>query len=300
MYAVKEAFRRTKMKRLFPILIILAFLLSGCGLIAEKAEATPSSDPEPEFVFSRENFPLMAGSAALEPLAEAVSSLMLDEPRESVTDVLDFGNTAQSYRDLMSGGCGIVLAAEPSEAVYEELGDSCEVAPIAADALVFVVGASNPVDSLTTDEIVKIYTGEYTNWSQVGGDDVPIKAFTHGDWSGAQAAVERLVMKGADFSAAETENSENIFDGSEGAIGYSLYYYADIMQMAEGCKIISVDGTAPSAGTIASGDYPLLMHYCAAISASAEEKSPERILWEWLQGAKGQEFIASQGYVPAL
>jgi len=56
---------------------------------------------------------------------------------------------------------------------------------------------------------------------------------------------------------------------------------------------------APSAETTASGEYPLVAEYYAVIAADAAEDSPERVLWEWLQGPDGQDFIASQGYVPA-
>lgn len=289
------------MKKLFPILMMIALLLSGCGIIAERPEPTPTPTPEPEFVFTTENFPAVEGSAAVEPLAEAVAAVMLGESRENVSGFLNMGNTEQSYTDLMSGRCGLVLAAEPSNAVLQKMASDspCELAPVAKDALVFLVSRSNPVDSLTVDQIRKIYTGEYTNWSEVGGDDVPIEAFTHGDWSGSQAAMENLVMSGSDFGTTAGDSPENVFDGSAGAIGYGLYYYAGIMRMAGDYKIISVEDVAPDNDAIASGDYPLILNYCAAISAAAAEGSPERVLWAWLQGTEGQEFIAAQGYVPA-
>ena len=289
------------MKKCVLIFMSLVFLLSGCGIIAEKPEVTPAPEAESQFVFTRENFPVVEGGAALEPLAESVASVMLGESRESVADLLDFGNTGQSYENLMAGRCGLVLAAEPSQAVMELMvSDSpCALAPVARDGLVFFVSQSNPVDNLTVDEILKIYTGKYDSWSDVSGDDVPIKAFTRGEWSGSRAAMDNLVMSGAEFAAPAADASESVFDGSEGAIGYSLYHYADIMRMAGDYKILTVEGVRPSNETIASGEYPLVANYCAAISAEAEEDSPERILWAWLQGAEGQKFIALQGYVPA-
>ena len=65
----------------------LVFLLSGCGIIAEKPEVTPAPEAESQFVFTRENFPVVEGGAALEPLAESVASVMLGESRESVADL---------------------------------------------------------------------------------------------------------------------------------------------------------------------------------------------------------------------
>ncbi|NCB51141.1 MAG: hypothetical protein EOM54_04565 [Clostridia bacterium] len=287
------------MKKLFPLLLIPALLLAGCGVIAEKPEPTPTPEPVPQFVFTEETFPVIEGSAALEPLAEAIASVMLGQSRESASEFLDMGNTVQSYTDLMSGDCGLVLAPEVKAALSGRQPDSvCEFAAIAQDALVFYVSNTNPVDSLTVDQITGIYTGEYTNWSEVGGDNVAIRAFTREDWSGSQNAMENLVMDGRNFGVSIPEPSESVFDGSDGAIGYSLFHYASNMQMIDGYKIIKVEGVEPSAEATASGDYPLIAEYCAVISASAADGSPERILWEWLQGPDGQEFIAAQGYVP--
>ena len=76
----------------------------------------------------------------------------------------------------MAGEADLLLAGEPEQAVMERLeaGDRWLLTPFATDALVFVVNQDNPVDSLTVEEIQKIYTGELTNWSQVGGEDLDI------------------------------------------------------------------------------------------------------------------------------
>ena len=70
----------------------------------------------------------------------------------------------------MAGEADLLLAGEPEQAVMERLeaGDRWLLTPFATDALVFVVNADNPVDGLTTEQLQKIYTGEITNWSQVG------------------------------------------------------------------------------------------------------------------------------------
>jgi len=288
------------MKKLFPIFLTAALLLSGCGIIAETPEPTPTPEVVPQFVFTEETFPRIEGTAALEPLAGAVASVMLGISREDAAEFLDMGDTAQSYTDLAGGSCGLVLAPEIAELPSgQETASFCEFAPVAKDALVFYVSDLNPVDSLTVEQLTKIYTGEYTNWSQVGGDDVEIEAFTLSSWSGSQAVMESLVMDGLDFGVSAAADSESVFDGSDGAIGYSLYAYAENMQTLDNYKIIEIEGVAPSAETTASGEYPLVTEYCAVIAADAAEDSPERVLWEWLQGPDGQEFIAAQGYVPA-
>ena len=71
-----------------------------------------------------------------------------------------------------------------------------EMTPIATDALVFVVNASNPVNHITKEQLQKIYTGEITNWKQLGGNDVKIEAFQRNAESGSEVLMEKLVMSG--------------------------------------------------------------------------------------------------------
>ena len=88
------------------------------------------------------------------------------------------------------------------------------------------------------------------------------------------------------------------FDGTASALGYTVYYYADDMQMAKGLKILSVDGIKPGDDTIASKAYPFLNPYYAVIAANEPENSTARILYNWLLSPEGQNLIKTEGYVP--
>ena len=72
------------------------------------------------------------------------------------------------------------------------------------------------------------------------------------------------------------------------------------MGLADGYKIISVDGVTPSADTIRSGEYTLALDVLAGVDSSAQDGGAERTLWLWLQGSVGQAFISSQGYLEAV
>ena len=83
----------------------------------------------------------------------------------------------------------LVIAYEPSEVLKEEfkaLGDQVEVKAIGRDALVFMANQSNPVSSLTAEQIVEIYTGRVQNWKEIGGEDREILAFQRPENSGSQ------------------------------------------------------------------------------------------------------------------
>ena len=280
------------------------------------AETPSSTQKSPsvvmEFVFTRENFPRMDGSTSTSPLAEAVACVLLGEPRESVAGLAAFSRTTQSFRNLAAGLCDILIVSEPAPEVFEELMDSgfkYEMAPIAVDALVFVVNADNPVDSLTLEQIRGIYTGKITNWNQVGGRDIAIEAFQRNAEAGSQVLMEKLVMEGVSMDEAPTKTFGTAFgmgelitaikgfDGSANAIGYTVFYYAEDMKMAEGLKIIAVDGVQPGADTIGSGAYPFLNPYYVVIGANEPEDSPARIMYNWMLSDEGQALAAHEGYV---
>ena len=180
--------------------------------------------------------------------------------------------------------------------------------PFATDALVFVVNQDNPVDSLTVEEVQKIYTGEITNWSQVGGEDLEIVPFQRNQGAGSQTMFEKVVMEGAEPMeppATWTSNSmEGLlnavreYDNSAAALGYTVYYYANDMEMARGLKVLAIDGVTPSAQAIRAGEYPFLNPYFVSIDKDAPQDSPTRILYDWVLGPDGQKLAALEGYVP--
>ena len=309
------------------MILLPALLLSGCkndtGVVSSgvSPDASPgdtketpaaSAPAQKEFVFTRENFPRMDGSTATVPLAEAVACVLLGESRDEVADLVMFNRTTQSFRNLAAGLCDILIVSEPAPEVFKEMaeqGYQCEVAPIATDALVFVVNESNPVVNLTLEQIQRIYTGEITNWREVGGEDAEIAAFQRNAEAGSQVLMEKLVMgdlKMLDpltedvivaFGMGELITALKGFDGSANAIGYTLYYYAEDMRMAEGLKIISVDGVQPGGDTIRDVSYPFLNPYFTVIGADEPEDSPARVLFEWLQSDEGQALVRNEGYV---
>lgn len=326
------------MKRISTLLLSLCllFCLAACGETEPTPEepVTPPDVEEPNepltpdepdvpdesneqdyeyFSFTRENFPVMDGSTSMVPLAQAVASVLLGESREAVADLTSFNRTTQSYRNLADGYADILIVGEPNAVVYdefEEKGFEYEQTVIANDALVFVVNADNPVDSLTTEQLRGIYSGEITNWSELGGDDIPITAFQRNEGAGSQALMVKLVMKELEFMDAPSDyiigsmgglmEAVKSYEDSPGAIGYSVYYYANDMRMAEGLKIISVDGVEPKPETIRSGEYPHISMYYSVIAADEPELSPARILHEWLSSEEGQRLMNSEGYVSVM
>ena len=277
---------------------------------SESPSAAPSTEPEELFRFTRANFPRMNGSTSTVPLAEAIASVLLGESREDVADLVNFSRTTMSYRTLMYGESDILIAAEPADAIWDEKEErdfEWEMEPFAVDGLVFITNVNNPVDSLTTEQIQKIYTGEITNWKEVGGNDLEIVPFQRNEEAGSQTAMKNLVMKDLKMMDPPTDyvagsmggliEGVAAYDGSAAAIGYTVYYYANDMKMADGLKILKVNGVEPNAETIRSGEYPFLNNYYVVIPAWIGEDSPARIMYNWILGSEGQRLVAHEGYV---
>ena len=304
--------------RVLSLALALALaLLAGCGTGGDVSSSPDLSQPpatsvsgEEPFVFTRDNLPRLDGSTSMVPLARSLCAVLLGEDPDQVDDLVQFSRTTQSYRNLMDGQADLLLAAAPAPEVAGELeaDGSWLTTPFAADALVFVVNADNPVDNLTADQVRQIYTGEITNWSQVGGEDLDIVPFQRNPGAGSQTIFESVVMDGLapmDPPAAWTADSMSglleavrEYDNSPAAIGYTVYYYANDMEMARGLKVLSIDGVAPSAGTIRSGEYPFLTSYYVSIAKDAPADSPARILYDWVLGPDGQRLAEEMGYVP--
>ena len=302
---------KVKLKRLYcaALALVLALPLAACGGQQAASTPTPGADGG-AVVFTRENMPRLDGSTATAPLAQAAAAVLLGESEEDVADLIDFSRTTESYRQLMQGNADLLIAAEPNAAVFDEMeeaGFEVQMEPLATDALVFMVNEDNPVDSLTTEQLRGIYSGEITNWSEVGGADLEIVPFQRNAESGSQVLMEKLVMDGTEMteppegymiaSMGGLMDAVKEYDNSSNAIGYSVYYYAHDMQMAGGLKLLKIDGVAPEAATIRSGEYPFLNPYYVAMDAAEPEGSMTRVLYDWLLGPDGQKLVDMKGYV---
>ncbi|MBR3076339.1 MAG: substrate-binding domain-containing protein [Oscillospiraceae bacterium] len=276
----------------------------------DTAAAPETETPAPEFRFTRENFPRLDGSTACLPMAEAVCSVLLGESRDQVQDLIHFNRTTQSFRNLMDGECELLLAGQPNAAVFDEMesrGFAYDMEQLGTDALVFLVNENNPVENITTEQLRGVYTGEITNWKELGGEDAPIIPLQRNEGAGSQALMKKLVMGDTPLMEAPPEyipssmgdlmTAVKSYDASANAIGYSVYYYAHDMEMAQGLKLLKVDGVEPCKDTIRSGEYPHLNAYYCVIAHSAPADSPTRILYDWLVTEDGQALLDAEGYV---
>ena len=260
--------------------------------VPTETEVPTTEDPN-LFRFTRENFPRLDGSTACIPLGEAVCSVLLGEDREAVQDLVQFNRTTQSFRNLMYGDCDLILASQPNAAVFDEMkenGFEYDMEQIATDALVFMVNEENPVEGITTEQLRDIYTGKITNWKELGGNDAPIVPLQRNEGAGSQALMKKLVMKDTELMEAPKEyvpesmagliETVKSYDASANAIGYTVYYYANDMEMARGLKLLKIDGVEPckdNSHCRISPSEPLLLRHCPRCPGGQPHSHPLRL-----------------------
>lgn len=292
-------------------MVLTLTMLAACGK-QEGGIASPDAQvSKPSF--TRDNLPRLDGSTSTVPLALTVCAEVLGESREEVQDLVRFNKTTTAYFNLLEGNADLLIVGEANDEVMarkKELNFEWEKQPFATDAFVFVVNEDNPVDSITVEQARDIYSGKITNWKELGGEDRPITALQRNEGAGSQTLMEKLVMQGAPMVEAPTEyivttmgqlmEAVKSFDGSPGAIGYSVYYYAEEMKMAQGLKLLKLEGVEPNPDTIRSETYPLVNPKYVVIPAGEPKGAPNKVLFDWLLSEDGQTLIAKEGYVSIL
>ncbi len=256
------------------------------------------------------DLPVLDGAIALYPMYAAFAQAVYEESDYS-PDVVRCYNTKVAYEDIISGEADIVFCAAPSasqRAAAEDAGVELNLTPIAKEAFVFIVGASNPIENLTSQQIYNIYTGKTAMWRTLGWEEGgQIIAFRRPEVSGSEAGLNNIVMKGLPVLAPQPlpdwaiDGSNSLMqqvsirhDGVQPALGYSYRYFAQQMYPNQDTKLLSIDGYAPTDENIRSGDYPFIAEVYAVTNGEPEGVIAEFI--DWILSPQGQYLIEQTGY----
>ena len=163
----------------------------------------------------------MSGSTSMEKLANAVAeSFMVKYPNVTVT--AEFTGSSAGVESVLAGSCDI---GNSSRALTEdEKAEGAVENIVAIDGIAVVVDPANTVTNLTKDQLISIYTGETTNWSEVGGADQAIVVVGREAGSGTRGAFEELLeIEDACAYANELDSTGAVMAkvaSTPGAIGY--------------------------------------------------------------------------------
>ena len=284
----------------------------------DNTQSTSKNDEEEissEPLYTLDNYPKVDASLATQPLTNAFIKNFVGEDVD--VSKLDYTNTHPGYVRLINDEVDLIVVTEPSKEELElakQKGVELEVIPVVKEGFVFYVNSNNKVDYLTKDQIQGIYSGEITNWKEVGGEDMEIKPFQRPTNSGSQTGMLSLVMKDKKLmdplkenlvsTMAQIINFVSSYENGKNSIGYSYYYYATTMyegidkEIASNIKLLGIDGVKPNAKTIQNGSYPYTTAYYIVINKAVDENSPSRKLANLMLSKRGQQVAKNAGYVP--
>ena len=270
----------------------------------EVANYVPFTDSEN--VYSAEgaerlegDIPVIDGAAALLPVyAGFVESIY---PEDSVifngedydaASAMHYTNTRGAYKDIVDGNADIIICAQPSDeqlAYAEQNGVELEMVQVGSDAFVFIVNSSNPVSDITIDQIRGIYSGEITNWSELGGDLVQIADMRRNKNSGSETALEKLM--------GDTPIKPDYTALFGSPIGFSFRYYVTGMLAEGGVKILTINGIEPTPETIADGSYPISGGIYAVYRKGETNENVYKAI-DFMLSPEGQKIVQESGYIP--
>ncbi len=245
------------------------------------------------------DIPVIDGAAALLPVYAGFvqsiypeSSVIYNGEDYDPSSAMHYTNTRGAYKDIVDGNADIIICAAPSDEQLQYAKDNgveLELVPVGSDAFVFIVNAGNPVDNITINQIRGIYSGKITNWKELGGKNIPIAAMRRNKNSGSQTALEKImgdIPIKPDYTA--------LF-GSP--IGFSFRYYVTGMLGEGGVKILTINGIAPTAETIADDTYPVAGNIYAIYRKGETNENVQKAI-DFMLSPEGQKIVEQSGYIP--
>ncbi|MBR5339286.1 MAG: substrate-binding domain-containing protein [Lachnospiraceae bacterium] len=267
--------------------------------------------PAPEPIsFTDDTYPVVKWSVSTGRLAATIEYEYTGKSEADYT----LTNAYYCCQDLVRGKCDVLLSGEPTsdfytDAAYNDV--SLQLDQIGSDPFVFFVSADNPVKSLTVQEIRGIYSGQITNWKEVGGRDAEIVAFQQPTNSVSQIGMKMLVMQDETMMDPVTGFIMTVygdsafrdvimrFDESENALGYAYGSYANALYLNENVKVLAVDGVLPEAEAVRSEEYPLIGGIYAITRKGDVSENTQKLV-KGLLSPSGQKCVLQEGFVPVL
>lgn len=236
----------------------------------------------------------MSGSTSMEKLANAIcESFMEKYPNVNVT--VEFTGSSAGIESVLSGKCDI---GNSSRNLKDEEKSSGAVENIVAiDGIAVALDPNNTVDDLTKEQLTAIYKGEIKNWSELGGQNMPIVVVGREAGSGTRSAFEEILkIEDACAYANELDSTGAVMAkvaSTPGAIGYVSLDAVDDSVIA-----VKLEGVEPNAENIKSGNYFLSRPFVMATKGEIEEQNDlVKALFDYVYSEEGQDIAASVGLI---
>lgn len=247
-----------------------------------EAEASASADASGETLAGSVQ---MSGSTSMETIANALKEAFMATYPDVSVDV-QLGGSSVGVQDAQSGKSDIGNISR--ELKDDEMGLVANT--IAIDGIAVIVHPDNKVTEITSEDLVKVYTGEITNWKDLGGDDQPIVVIGREASSGTRGAFEELLKIEDQCKYAQELNEtgavKTAVSATPAAIGY-----VSLEALDDTVTALRIDGAEATEEAIKAGDYPLSRPFIMA-TKEGELRPEVQAFLDFVMGEEGQAVVA--------
>ena len=279
--------------------VMLAAVLSGCGSNAAAHAATTAPTAAPETVESTAPEAQLSGSVTTDgstSMEKVIGALgeAFTEANPDVNFTYNPTGSGSGITAVSEGRCDIGLSSRNLK--DEEAAKGLKATVLALDGIAVIVNPENPVSELSLEQIAKIYTGEITNWSELGGNDAEIVVIGREAGSGTRDGFESIT-KTADaciYRQELTSTGDVITTVAQNpdAIGY-----ASLASIGDTVKALVVEGVAPSEETVKDGSYLVQRPFVLVTREGEELSEAAQAFFDYITSADAASIIADAGAV---
>jgi len=257
------------------LLLLSIFLLTGCG-------------------GGRSAAFIIVGSTSVQPYVEMLAEEYAFLYPDRAIDVQGGGSSA----GIQAVESGIAAIGMSSRGLREnELHLWSTV--ITKDGLAIIINPSNPVGSLTMEQIRGIYAGEFSNWNELGGLDARIHVITREEGSGTRGAFEEMVMGSVRINPRSIVQNSNgavrqLVSDDQYSIGYISLGLVDIGERP--VKALQIGGVVPARENVVNGSYTLFRSF---LFVAREEPTGSAMQFiDFSRSPEGQRMLVAEGLIP--
>ena len=234
----------------------------------------------------------MNGSTSMEKVIKAVNGAFM-EKNKGVTVNLNLTGSGTGIQEASEGKCDI---GNSSRKLKDEEAEKLDATVVGLDGIALVVNPANKLEDITLQDLAKVYSGEITNWKELGGDDKAIVVIGREDGSGTRDGFESIVMGDKEPKyAQELESTGSVINAvatTDGAIGY-----ASLANVDETVKALKVGGIEATEEIVKSGAYEVQRPFICATLKGSDNKLVKAYL-DFILSEEGQALVLAQGAVP--
>ena len=271
-------------------------LLAGCQKSDSNPSGGSSAGSNPPAASTTEVTGAVAtdGSTSMEKVIGALSESFMNA-NKGITVTYNPTGSGSGIQAVSEGRCDIGLSSRALK--DDEKSSGLKETVVALDGIAIIVSPENPVADLDVDTIAKIYTGEITNWKDVGGSDAEIVLIGREAGSGTRDGFESITntKDACQYRQELTSTGDVITTVSQNpnAIGY-----ASLASVSDKVKTLTVGGVTPTEDTVKDGSYVIQRPFVLVTKDGAELSAAARLFFDYALSADAAEIISKAGAVP--